>query len=108
MSERRYTERRELHGMDRLTRRDHQVIQEKGKLAAEELRGRARAQEREIVERRERIEASERYIASRSEHARTMDARDKVAARIARQTGMTHTEAQSFVAENMERSRRDS
>lgn len=99
------TSRLPLKGLDRLTKRDVKHLQQRAAEATEELRGKARQQEREIEARQERIAESERYQRAHSEHARTLDARDRVAAQVARSTGMSHSEAQSFVAQHMERSR---
>ena len=105
----RRSDRIEIKGFDptaRIKPENERAIVRAAQEATEELAGRARQQERDSEASRERIAEGRAYQERVPREQRLMDARDRVAQRIAQTEGVSHTEAQSRVAEHMRRNRR--
>lgn len=93
----------EVKGLEKLTKRDRKVLEQRANEAREE----ERAEQRRQAEHREQFHAnreeSERRVRAVDEHTRRMEARDKVAADLARRMGVSHTDAQRIVVESLQR-----
>lgn len=93
----------EVKGLEKLTKRDRKVLEQRANEAREEGRAEARRQREHRAEFEANRAESEQRCRSVDEHSRRMEARDKVAADLAQRLRVSHTDAQRLVIESLQR-----
>ena len=93
--------RLKIQGLEKLTKRDVAVLKAKANEALEQERADERDRVKSAERRQEHIATAKHRRETIDPHTRMRDAIDKTAQMVAQRSGISHTDARRFVAQQM-------